>query len=207
MKMNKVLFLSICFVFLFSFVSAGVGIKWNAESIVIDEKGEGCLVYHVYNPWPEDSVAVVSLSEGISDLMKNKNGEEVFVPAETSSKEALPVEFCFKVGRVYERDCLLPGGLLCQQMCEGDMEVYEGEVVVSGSSSGSVSGSATKASVSAPIRVRVRCNTSSRNYTPVYAFVVIMALIGIYLYLKRRRGRKGDRNRRSLGNSKSKNRR
>ena len=54
MKLNKLFVLAIALVYCFSLVSAGVGISWNQESILIPEEEQTCLPYKVYNPWEDD---------------------------------------------------------------------------------------------------------------------------------------------------------
>lgn len=168
-------------------VSAGPGIKWSQESSLVPEKTSTCLTYEVYNPWEGDSYVQIKLSEELDEIVKSSESETKFVPSQTSSSEALPIEFCFKTPNVYTRDCLIGDMFICEQTCSEPMKTYEGQVEVIelseeeakiGTGAG---GSATQMSVSAPLRVRVQCTPSDRNYGIVYALVALIA--GILLWI------------------------
>jgi len=166
-------------------VTAGVGIKWEEESVLVGEGESRCMTYKVYNPWPEGSNVEITLSEELKAILDAQEFESVFVPADTASSDAIPVEFCFDVPKkVYERSCIL--GVLCKQTCGEDMKMYEGEVVVSSVPGGDGSGSATRASVTAPLRIRVRCEETGRDYTALYILIAVIALIGIYWFVRRK---------------------
>ncbi len=173
--------------FCLGIVSAGVGIKWEEESVIVDEKEEACLTYKVYNPWPESSEVVIGLSEELEEILTIQDAESKLIPANTASGDAIPIEFCFEIPRVYERDCLV-GGLICEQSCSGENIVYEGEVVV-GSVPGGVEsgGSATTMSVSAPLRIRVNCEEAGRNFTVVYMLLGVISLMGIVILTRKKR--------------------
>ncbi len=178
----------ILLVMLFSFVSAGVGLKWTQESALVPENTKTCLTYQVYNPWDKDVYAKIRLSEELINITKDQSSEIEFIPAKTSSTNAIPIEFCFKTPRVYDRDCLIGDALICKQTCEEPMKVYEGEVLaiemtesqVMGGGSG---GSATQMSVSAPIRVRVMCVAHDRNWSVVYVGLIVIA--GAWFLIRR----------------------
>lgn len=172
--------------FSMAFASAGVGIRWERESALIPEHTEVCLTYQVYNPWTKDVYAQVKLSDELNNITKEQYSSTEFIPAQTSSSEAIPVEFCFKTPRVYERDCLVAGTLICEQTCSEDMKVYEGSVEVielteSQVMGGGSGGSATQMSVSAPLRVRVQCIPHDRDWSIVYVLIVLIA--GVWLTL------------------------
>ena len=76
-----------------SFVSAGVGIKWDRESALSNEGEDACLTYGVYNPWPEDTYVEVGVSEELEEVLTVQDVEATLVPAHTSSGEAIPIEF------------------------------------------------------------------------------------------------------------------
>jgi len=179
----------IVFIMLFSFVSAGVGIKWTEESVLIDEGKEACLTYYVYNPWDEDSTALISLSENLLGVLTMQETETKFVPAQTSSNEALPIKFCFKSPKVYPRNCLIGDELICEQQCNAEQKVYTGEVLISSVPGDSTGGSSTRMVVSAPLRIRVKCVPHGRDYTLVFLVLAIMSLIAIILLLKRKYGK------------------
>ena len=176
----------------FPLVSAGVGISWTKESSLVPENTKTCLTYKVYNPWPDDSYAKIRLSEELMEIIEFSEAESKFIPAETSSLEAIPIEFCFKTPRVYARDCLLFDTFLCKQECLEEMKVYEGEVEVfevpNPVEAGGAGGSATAMSVSAPLRVRVQCLPHSTDYNLIYILVAVIAAILLAVsYLKKRK--------------------
>ncbi len=184
------------FVLVFPLVSAGVGISWNKETSLVPENTKTCLTYKVYNPWPDDSYVEIELSEELLPIVSYVESETKFVPKNTPSSEAIPVEFCFKTPRIYEQDCLLFDKLICKQDCLEDMQIYSGEVIVLESndykSSGGSGGSATAISVSAPLKVKVQCVAHKRNYSLIYIVVVLIAgiLLAINLLNKKRKKNK-----------------
>lgn len=159
------------------FVSAGVGIKWDQESVVVNEGEKTCLTYEVYNPWPEESYVKIELSGEIEGILTNQESEEKLVPANTASGEAIPIKFCFKAPELYEKDCLL-GSLVCKRECNEEQRIYSGEVVVKSipipAQIGGSGGSATTMAVSAPLNIKIRCNSHSRNFTLVYVFFALV---------------------------------
>jgi len=185
-KIKSVISLVLILMIIAPIVSAGPGIKWSQESSLVPEKTKTCLEYNVYNPWDQDSYVQIKLSEELDDIVKSAESETKFVPAQTSSLNALPIEFCFKTPKVYERDCLI-GNFICKQTCEEPMKLYEGEVEVIELSEeeakigGGSGGSATQMSVSAPLRVRVQCIPSDRNYGIVYGLIALIS--GILLWI------------------------
>ena len=172
-----------------NFVSAGVGIKWEQESFLVNEGEKTCLTYSVYNPWPQDSNVQIELPENLKNVLTSQEAETKLVPANTASTAAIPVKFCFKVPQVYSRDCLVLG-MICKQECKEEQVVYEGEVSVKSvpgtteiSGSG---GSATTMSVSAPLKIKVVCNAHGRDFSVVYITLAIIALIAIVIILYRK---------------------
>ncbi|NCN51396.1 hypothetical protein GW931_00080 [archaeon] len=165
---------------LFPLVSAGVGISWDRESALVPEKTKTCLTYKIYNPWPKDSYAQIKLSDELSEIIASQESETQFIPAETSSGEAIPVTFCFKTPVIYERDCLVADKLICKQDCLQDMKVYDGQVEIIELTeeqvmSGGSGGSKTMMSVSAPLKIRVQCVKHDRDWSLVYGLVALIA--------------------------------
>jgi len=172
-----------------NFVSAGVGIKWEQESFLINDGERTCLTYSVYNPWPEDSYVKLELPENLKNLLISQEAETKLVPANTPSASAIPVKFCFKTPAVYERDCWV-GSFICKQECMEEQKVYEGDVSVKSvpgnteiSGSG---GSATQMSVSAPLKLKIVCNAHKRDFTLVYAILAVVSLVAIVIILYRK---------------------
>ena len=186
-------------------VSAGVGLKTSQESALVPEKTKTCLTYSVYNPFDTDSYMQIKLSEELDDVILSSEAETKFVPAKTYDKDALPIEFCFKTPRVYERDCLV-GDFICEQTCTESMKTYEGEVEVielseeSAKIGGGAGGSATQMSLSSPLRIRVQCTPSDRNYGLVYGLIALIA--GILLWINLAQKKKSKKSKKSKIKSK-----
>lgn len=165
---------------LISFASAGVGIKWEQESFLINEGEKTCLTYSVYNPWPESTYVQIELPEILKDVLTSQEAETKLIPSNTPSSAAIPVQFCFKAPEVYSKDCWI-AGMICKQECSEPQKIYEGEVLVK-SVAGKAEitgsgGSATTMAVSAPLRLKVRCEAHSRDFSLVYILLAIIALI------------------------------
>lgn len=191
------------------FISAGIGIKWSQESAMINENEKTCMSYSVYNPWPEDSYVAISLGGELNNVLIMQEAQNKLIPADTSSSNAIPVEFCFKVPTVYNRDCLIVGKLLCELKCNEEQKVYEGEVIVQSvpapAQISGTGGSATQMAVSAPLRIRVRCNPYARDYTLLYVLIAaISGLIVAILLIKKYRKPKIERDREKLRKLKEK---
>lgn len=181
-------------VLLIGTASAGVGIKWDRQGAIVEQGSKTCLSYYVYNPWEEDSYATIGVSEPLQEVLKSQQADAKFIPAKTSSAQAIPVEFCFEVPFVYsnERNCLI-GDFLCEQACNSPQREFKGEVIVTesktptgGSGSG---GSATAAAVSAPLVLKVSCIAHGRDYKPVYGIValILAIVLGVLIFRKLRR--------------------
>lgn len=171
------------------FVSAGVGIKWERESFLVNEGEKSCLTYSVYNPWPEDSNVQIELSENLKNLLVSQEAETKLVPAETASSEAIPVKFCFEAPEIYAKDCLV-GGMMCKKECAEEQKTYEGKVSIKSVPGSAVitgtGGSATEMSIAAPLRLKIACNAYGRDFSLVYIALGIIALIGIIIILYRK---------------------
>jgi hypothetical protein len=174
-----------------SFISAGLGIKWTSESVMVNEGERVCLnSYSIYNPWGADSNVVVTLSKELKEILVMQETTTKTIPAFTSSSESIPMEFCFEVPKVYERDHVIAGRFIDKLDCSEETKVYEGEVVVESapvsSQMSGIGGSATKMSVSAPLRVRVRCNAYSWDYTLAYVLAAVLSGGFIFMILFRK---------------------
>lgn len=179
-----------------NFVFAGVGIKWERESALINENEKTCLIYSVYNPWPEETNVKIEVSDESGELNKiliEQESEEKLIPAYTSSQEAIPIKFCFKTSQVYERDCWISDKFICKQECNEERVEYRGEVLVKSvpksSEIGGTGGSATTMAVSAPLSIKIKCNAHPRNFTIIYILVILISAIvlGKVLYKKYRK--------------------
>ncbi|MFH1801557.1 MAG: hypothetical protein ABH804_01850 [archaeon] len=193
--MNKnILITALLIVFLLSFISAGVGLAWDRESSLVPESTKTCLTYKVYNPWTKDSYVQINLSQELQNIVTYIESETKYVPAETASKDAIPVEFCFKTPKIYKKDCLLFNRLICKQECTEPQKVYEGEVEVmevpKEIAIGGTGGSSTTMSVSAPLRIKIQCVPHTRNYSLIYITVGLIASILLVINLLRKKKNK-----------------
>jgi hypothetical protein len=173
-------------------VSAGVGISWDKESSLVPENTKTCLTYKVYNPFSSDVFAEITTSEEFDEILTYQESEVKEVPAGTSSSEAIPVQFCFKTPKIYERDCLIGNSLICEKTCEEEMKVFEGKVIVKESNDPEFTGgqgSATQMSVAAPMRIRVQCVAHDRNYSFIYLVVLVLAAILLLASLHKKKGK------------------
>lgn len=192
-KFIRVFFVLTLLVFSSFFVSAGLGIKYGQESAMVNEGDETCLSYSVYNPWPDDSNVIIGVSDSLKEILVLQEAETKFVPKFTSSQDAIPIKFCFKVPQVYSRNCAFAGKLLCELTCKEDMKSYEGEVSVStlpvDTAITGTGGSAAMAVVGAPLRIRVACNPFPRSYTLLYVLIALISavVIGIIFFMRYRR--------------------
>ena len=192
-KMKKEMVILIGTIFaliLISNISAGVGIKWSQESVLINEGERICISqYSVYNPWPQDSYVKIELPDSLKEVLVMQESETKFVPANTSSNNSIPVEFCFKAPKVYSRECLV-GDFLCKQDCLEPQKVYDGEVSIKSAPSNSKvtgsGGSTTTMEVSAPLRLKVVCNAHPTDFSLVYILLAIISLIVILVTLYKR---------------------
>jgi len=194
-KTSKILlFIFVGFMLVSPVVSAGVGLSWTEQSSLVPENTKTCLTYKVYNPWPTDSYVEIGLSEEIMEIVSSWSTEITFIPKETSSNQAIPIEFCFKTPRIYERDCWIGNNLICKQECNEETKVYNGEVEVMEASSSDLTeagagGSATAMAVSAPLAIKVQCIPHSRNLTLIYVLIAVIAgiLLAIKLFRKKKK--------------------
>jgi len=190
MKRGGGIIILILVISILPFISAGVGISWDKESALVPENTKACLTYKVYNPWPQDTYVAVELSDELQSILSSTEGEVTFIPKETSSSNAIPVTFCFRTPRIYERDCWIGSLAICKQTCEEELKTYSGEVeVIEAGAEGfeGAQGSATRISVSAPLRVKVQCVEHKRNFTLIYLVVAIIAAILLILGIIKKR--------------------
>jgi len=167
----------------------GVGIVWSTESEVVDELSTTCITYGLYNPWDEDVYAVLDVSDELKVAVTEKEAEPKLISAGTSHQNAVPVELCFVTAKAYEEDCLVDG-IICEQQCKQAEVDYEGKVEANErptGTAGGTAGSVTSLGVSVPLRLKVRCVPHPRDWTVVYAAIIIVAVIAIALLMRRRR--------------------
>ena len=192
---SKVIYLALLVLIInFSLISAGPGIVINQQSEIVPENKNFCIEnnYMVYNPWPEDSYVKINITGEVQSIVSSMKAEEKYVPAGTSSKQAIPIGFCFKTPKLFDRDCWLFGKFICKLDCNGkNNKEYSGNVVISEISKNSAGmGSATSASVSGPITLRVKCVSSPRNYSLIILALGIPVAILLIIHLIRKRNKK-----------------
>jgi hypothetical protein len=177
-------------ILLLPLISAGVGIKWSQESLLVKEGERGCLSYSVYNPWPEETWVKIELSDKLKDLLVEQEAETKFVPANTPSSAAIPVKFCFKVPKVYGEDCWIMGQFICSENYQGELKSYSGEVTVKSVPSpmkvSGAGGSATAMAVSAPLAIKINPDNHARDFTMLFVLIAIISVIIITILLYRR---------------------
>jgi len=202
--MRKIGLLAVLFVlvvlFSMSLVDArkGVGIKWDLNTLLVEEGKPVCVDYGVYNPWDEDVQIGLELGSELSAVTTDSAfSEPRFVKAHTSSQDAVPVSLCFKAENVYEMDCLV-GSFLCTQKCAGPEKFYEGEVVaveIKNDTAQGAFGSSTSIGVSTKLKLKVSCVPFSRDWTVVFAVLFVIAIfIVVYALRRRRMSKRGEEN-------------
>ncbi|MBI2670531.1 hypothetical protein HYX18_00925 [Candidatus Woesearchaeota archaeon] len=167
----------------FSYARKGVGIVINTQSEIVEENKETCIVYGIYNPWDENVKAALQTEGEINNILLNYKSEEKLIMAGTTHSQAIPVNLCFKVPKVYKDNCLI-GNLLCEQKCDSQQVSYSGNVIVveKNEQIGAVSGSQTNLGVSAPITIKVKCTVSQRNYAPLWISLFVLVLIAFVIW-------------------------
>ncbi len=190
-KLIQFCVLAILFLVVISSVSAGVGIKMGVSSLLVGEGEEGCVEVGAYNPFSSGTNILIGVSEELKEVLTLQEAETKYLPPETSSSNAIPMKFCFKVpGDVYERDYKISGRFIDKLDCDEEQKVYEGEVILSSvsssSDSGGIGGSATQMSVSQPLRVRVSCNPYPWDYTLLYIFIAALSVSVVSFVLFRK---------------------
>jgi hypothetical protein len=192
MEKNYKFILSLLFgiVLFSSLISAGIGLKWEQQSKLVLEGEKACLTYGVYNPFSDDSYVQIDVSDSLKTILLMQDTKSTLIPAQTSSQNTIPVEFCFEVPKVYQRNYLIAGRFIEKLDCNEPQKEYNGEVVVKTvappSDIGGSGGSTTQMSVGAPITVRVPCEKHGWDYTPVYVLVAFISLFVLVFTLFRK---------------------
>ncbi len=167
-----------------------VGIVWTTEKEMVNELSPQCITYGVYNPSADDAVVMLSVSDSLKPVVQGVVSHSQLVAAGTKHDQAVQLELCFQVPKVYEADCLA-GDFLCQQSCTQDEVSYTGEImaVEVNSENEGLMGSATTVGASVPLTLRVRCNPYTRDFSPVYLTVIVVAAAGIAarIYTKKKK--------------------
>ena len=195
--MKKYIVLVFTIIFLISLTQVslarkGVGIVWDTETEIVNEDSVHCVQYGVYNPWDEDVTAVLSVSKELKDVIVMEESESKYIAAETFHNKSVPIEFCFRIAKIYSEDCIM-GSTLCEQTCSEEQVEYEGKIIAmekAGGMTGGSAGSATALGVSVPLKLRVKCVPHPRDYGPIYVVVIIIALILLGMVLAKAKRKK-----------------
>lgn len=192
-KISVLLAVFVSIIMFSSLVSAGIGIVSYEGSLMPLEGQEACLIVGAYNPFETGTNVVVSVSDELKDVLILQDAETKYLPPHTSSKEAIPLKFCFKVPKVYDRQYML-GHVVSKLDCtDQPMKEYKGDVALESTSvsdaAGGVGGSATKMSVSQPFIVRVKCAPYGWDYTVLYVIVAFLSagITGLILFRRYRK--------------------
>ncbi len=154
---------------------AGAGIKYGVESINVEDEGQHCVQYGVYNPWAGNVTLALSTSGEIEQFASES--KEIFVPEFTFHGNSINSEICFRP-EVFARDCLIGSFLLCRKECPEAQRIFSGEVSVSEVIKPSTSGTGSSASAvaSAPLTITVICKAYERNWLPVIALIIVIII-------------------------------
>ncbi len=166
----------------------GVGLKWSTETEIVNENSEHCIEYGVYNPWDEDVRVSLGVGGELQQVVTSQESEVKLIPAHTYHNESIPVTLCFTVPKVYKEDCML-GDFLCEQKCEQDQVVYNGEVVANEVKEGGAGamGSATALGVSTDLKLKVNCVKHGRDWSLVYIVVIVVVVLLLIGFLYKRK--------------------
>lgn len=177
-SMKKIILLFFAFLIILPNAAAlkGAGLQWYTESVQITEGTTQCVKYGVYNPWDEDITIGLQTSGEIAQFAKLPRPQ--FVPAGTMSSSAKRVEICFKIPKIYHKNCKL-GSFMCEHDCSQKV-TYSGEISATESAPASKAGgtgSATAASVASNLKIEVLCAEKSSAWMIVPAAVGLAILI------------------------------
>ncbi len=165
--------------------TVGIGIRWYTEAEIVSENSQKCVTYGLYNPFDRDVYGYIEGLGNLSDIYESE--EPKLIPGGTSSDENIPTQICFDIPKVYREDCLA-GFFLCSRECEEEQVIYNGEVQAAYTlESTGGTGSATGSSMAARLRLKVQCEPYQKDWTPLYAIVIIVVIIIGTFYYKRKR--------------------
>lgn len=194
--MKKLLLFVIMVGLCISLASAGIGIFVKQQSLMLNEGEEGSLSIGVYNPYSTEGNVEVGVSDDLKDVLVMEEAEVKYLPPYTSSQNAIPLSFYFKVPKVYTREYSsipLIGRVIDRNLCNEPTKEYAGEVVVKSmpleKGMSGTGGSATTMEISHPMTVRVACNPYGWDYTIVYSVAAFLSagIIGLVLFRRYRK--------------------
>ncbi len=185
--LTSALFLGLLFILIIENADAriAVGLVWSTEAESVDEDSTYCGKYGAYNPMDEDVDVALVIGGELADFVQTKKSEAVTVKGGTQYQDAIALEACFYVPKIYDEDCIF--GLFCKRDCKEEQVNYRGDVslVQQGTESGGGSGSKMSVGVAAPLRLSVSCAPEERNWVPVIIFIIGIVLVAIVFFLLR----------------------
>jgi hypothetical protein len=186
-------------------VNAGVGIVYSSEIIQVPENRVSCVEYKVYNPWEGDTYVKVSARGDLSNIVQDS--KTIPLNSNTFYRDAVPIDICFSIPKVYEDDCLF-WKIGCKRACSNEEFEYSGDVIALEMSSSETqgTGSQIRGSVTAPLTIRIKCEEQARNYVSLIGLIgaIIFGIISIILWnnsrlpLEERKKRKANKLREKL---------
>ncbi|MEK6945178.1 MAG: hypothetical protein AABW63_00085 [Nanoarchaeota archaeon] len=186
---GKTFFFVVISVIFISSVSAGIGIRSYQDSVLLNEGEQGCVTIGAYNPFDTGTNVIVGISDSLKEVLVSQEADSKYLPPQTSSDNAIPLKFCFKVPQIYQRDCTV-GNFVCELKCSEEQKIYDGDIylqsIPAANDGGGIAGSTTKMSVSRPLKVGVVCTPHSRDYTLAYLVLAVASGLTIFFVLFRR---------------------
>lgn len=172
--MKKIILIAFAFLIILPSVSAlkGAGLQWYTESVKIAEGTTQCVKYGIYNPWDEDITIGLQASGEIAQFAKTPQPQ--FVPAGTMNSNSKPIEICFKIPKIYYKNCKL-GSFMCEHDCS-EKVTYKGEVSATEaapSNKAGGTGSATASSVASNLNIEILCKKDS------YTGMLVLSIVGL----------------------------
>ena len=168
--------------------SKGVGLIWNTQTEIINENIKQCIEYGVYNPGSQEVNVYLEAEGNIKNVAEKVESKPKLIQPGTEHEDAIPLEICFYIPEVYDKDCLI-GNYICKQTCQGEEISYDGSVnAYEVIEQNQVGGSAAGLGVSAPLTLMIKCSEHSRDWSLLYIIIIIIVglLIGLNFYKKYR---------------------
>jgi len=188
-KLNKIICMILIISLLLMSTVSAVGIKWFTEQEYVSENSEKCITYGSYNPSGKDIKVKIEVEGKVTEIIDSESSEDKIIKANTRSKNAEMINFCFDVPKIYKEDCLF-FKFICKQDCEEEQTVYDGEVIMTekpmDGSSSSMAGSGTTIAASAPLSLIVKCEEYDRNWTLVYVILILIVLVTMIILIYRK---------------------
>jgi hypothetical protein len=168
---------------------SAVGLKWYTEAESVISGKEKCIPYGAYNPSNEDIKVVIEVTDELIEIVLDGSTDDKIIPANTRSKEAVEIKFCFQVTEIYPKDCLI-AGFLCEQKCGQEPKRYDGDMVMTekqiNQDTGQATGSGTSLAASSQLALIVECHEFDRSWTPAYIVLLVIVLTILALAIRKK---------------------